>query len=295
MGLVRTAFVLSGGGSLGAVEVGMLQALAEHNIEPDLIVGTSVGAINAAWIAGRPGLTGVSELAELWRSIHRRDVFPVNPLAGLEGFIGRTDYLVPPNNLRRLLAEHITYERLEQAPVPLRVVTTDITTGLEVVLDTGPSVDAVMASAAIPAIFPPVSVDGRYLVDGGVADNTPISHAVEAGASVVYVLPTGYACTLRRPPRGALAMALQALTLLVHERLHHDVERYRELADLRVVPPLCPLDVSPIDFSHSAELIRDAHDQTARWLDDGQPQNDPAEALAFHEHAAGPGATSGIG
>jgi NTE family protein len=216
---VRTAFVLSGGGSLGAVEVGMLQALVERQIEPDLIVGTSVGAINAAWIAGRPGLAGVSELAALWRSVRRRDVFPVNRLAGFEGFIGRADHLVSSKNLRRLLSEHLTYERLEQAPVPIRAVTTDITTGLEVVLDKGPSVDAVMASAAIPAVFAPVMIDGRFLVDGGVADNTPISHAVDAGASVVYVLPTGYTCSLRQPPRDALAMALQALTLLVHERL----------------------------------------------------------------------------
>jgi NTE family protein len=270
----------------------MLQALTEHQIEPDLIVGTSVGAINAAWIAGRPGLAGASELAALWRSVRRRDVFPVNPLAGFEGFIGRTDYLVPPNHLRRLLAKYITYERLEQAPISIRVVTTDVTTGLEVVLDRGPAVDAVMASAAIPAIFPPVLIEGRYLVDGGVADNTPISHAVDAGASVIYVLPTGYACALHQPPRGALAMALQALTLLVHERLHHDVERYREGIDLRVVPPLCPLNVSPIDFSHTAELIHAAHDQTARWLDNGQPQEDAAAPLAFHEHPAASRATS---
>lgn len=268
---VRTAFVLSGGGSLGAVEVGMLQALVERRIEPDLIVGTSVGAINAAWIAGRPGLAGVSELAALWRSVRRRDVFPVNPLAGFEGFIGRADHLVSSNNLRRLLSEHLTYERLEQAPVPIRVVTTDITTGLEVVLDKGPSVDAVMASAAIPAVFAPVMIDGRFLVDGGVADYTPISHAVDAGASVVYVLPTGYACSLRQPPRGALAMALQALTLLVHERLRHDVERYREVIDLRVVRPLCPLDVAPIDFSHTAELISAAHNNRMMLIG-GRPE-----------------------
>jgi NTE family protein len=263
----------------------MLEALAEHSIAPDLVVGTSVGAINAAWVASRPGLDGVSELADVWRSVRRRDVFPLNPVVGLEGFIGRADYLVPPRNLRRLLTRHVTYERLEQAPIPVRVVATDITTGLEVVLDKGPAVDAILASTAIPAVFPPVKIDGRYLVDGGVADNTPISHAVSAGASVVYVLPTGYACSLQGPPRGALSMALQALTLLVQERLRHDVERYQEVVDLRVVPPLCPLDVAPVDFSHTAELISRAHDQTAQWLADGQPQGDRAETLAFHEHS----------
>jgi NTE family protein len=284
MASARTAFVLSGGGSLGAVEVGMLGALAEHGIAPDLVVGSSVGAINAAWVAGRPGLEGVSELGNVWRSVRRRDVFPLNPVIGFGGFIGRTDHLVPPANLRRLLTRHVNYERLEQAPIPVRVVATDITTGFEVVLDNGPAVAAILASNAIPAVFPPVEIDGRHLVDGGVADNTPISHAVSAGASVVYVLPTGYACSLKGPPRGALSMALQALTLLVQERLRLDVERYLEMVDLRVVPPLCPLDVTPVDFSHTVELISRAHDQTAQWLADGQPQGDPAGTLAFHEH-----------
>ena len=102
----------------------------------------------------------------------------------------------------------------------------------------------------------------------------------------MYVLPTGYACSLRQPPRGALAMALQALTLLVHERLRHDVERYKDVIDLRVVPPLCPPDVAPIDFSHTANPITYAHVQTAGWLDHGESQKDPAAALAFHEHPA---------
>ncbi len=285
MASALTAFVLSGGGSLGAVEIGMLDALAEHGIMPDLVVGTSVGAINAGWVAGRPGVEGISELADVWCSVRRRDVFPINPVVGFEGFTGRTDHLVPPGNLRRLLARHIPYKRLEQAPIPIRVVATEITTGLEVVLDKGPAVEAIMASAAIPAVFPPVEIGGRYLVDGGVADNTPISHAVSGGASVVYVLPTGYACALKTPPRGALSMALQALTLLVQERLRHDVERYQETVDLRVVPPLCPLDVAPVDFSHTAELISRAHDQTAQWLANGAPQAEPAETLAFHDHS----------
>jgi NTE family protein len=262
----------------------MLEALAEHGIAPDLLVGTSVGAINAAWVAGRPGREGVSELADVWRTVHRRDVFPLNPLVGFQAFIGRTDHLVRPENLRRLLTTHVNYERLEQAPIPVQVVATDITTGLEVVLDAGPAVDAILASAAIPVVFPPVEIDGRHLVDGGVADNTPISHAVRAGASIVYVLPTGYACALKGPPRGALSMALHTLTLLVQERLRHDVERYQEVVDLRVVPPLCPLDVAPVDFSQTVELIGRAHDQTARWLAAGQPRGDLTATLAFHEH-----------
>ncbi|HUE61288.1 MAG TPA: patatin-like phospholipase family protein, partial [Acidimicrobiales bacterium] len=202
----------------------MLLALAEHGIAPDLIVGTSAGAINAAWIAERPGLDGARRLADIWRTIRRRDVFPVNPVLGLLGLFGRRDYLVGSSRLRALLTRNLSLERLERSPVPLRVVATEITSGVEVVIDRGSAIDAVIASAAIPAVFPPVSIEGRNLVDGGVADNTPISYAIGAGASTVYVLPTGYACSLDRPPRGALAIALQAINLLVQQRLRSDVE-----------------------------------------------------------------------
>jgi NTE family protein len=280
----QTAFVLSGGGSLGAVEVGMLLALSERGIVPDLIVGTSVGAINAAWVAGRPGPDGVKELADVWRSVRRQDAFPLNPRLGWQGLLGRRDYLVPPDNLRRLPAQHLNYERLEDAPIAIRAIATDMTNGEEVVLSRGPALDAIMASAAIPAVFPPVTIDGLHLVDGGIANNTPISYAVDAGARTIYILPTGYACSLNRPPKGALAMALHAVTLLVHQRLRQDVERYQDVADLRVAPPLCPLDVSPVDFSHTVELIERAHASTARWLAEGRTRDDPAAAMQLHAH-----------
>jgi NTE family protein len=129
----------------------------------------------------------------------------------------------------------------------------------------------VLASAAIPALFPPLHLDGRYLMDGGAVNNNPVSHAVELGADRVWVLPTGYACTLTSPPRGAIAVALQALTLLVNHRLAADVERYRDKVELRVVPPLCPLRVSPGDFGRARELIDAAHASTRDWLAAGCP------------------------
>jgi NTE family protein len=281
---VTTAFVLSGGGSLGAVQVGMLLALAEHDITPDLLVGTSAGAINAAWVAGRPGLDGARELAAIWESVRREDVFPARPLAGLLGFLGRSDHLVPATNLRSLLRRHLTYTVLEQAPVPIQVVTTEITTGFEVVLEEGNAVDAVAASAAIPGVFPPVTIGGRHLVDGGVVNNTPISHAVDKGASTIYVLPTGYACSLSSAPKGALGMAMQSITLLVQRRLINEVARYQGSVDLRVVPALCPLAVAPIDFSHTAELIGRSHASTTRWLDRGDHSGDQTKVLALHRH-----------
>ncbi|MDX8050771.1 patatin-like phospholipase family protein [Lentzea sp. BCCO 10_0798] len=267
---MKTAFVLAGGGSLGAVEVGMLSALADESIQPDLVVGTSVGAVNGVWYATHPGPEGVLALTDLWTSLSRNDVFPIRPVRGLLGVLGLSDHLVPSTALRRLLRAHLSGTTLENTPVPAHVGATDVLSGEEVLLSEGDAVDALMASTAIPAVFPPVSLGGRYLMDGGAVNNNPVSHAVALGADRVWVLPTGYACDLERPPRSALAMALHALTLLVNHRLAVDVERYRDEVDLRVVPPLCPLSVSPADFSRSRELIDAAHESTVDWLAAGR-------------------------
>ncbi len=281
---MTTAFVLSGGASLGSVQVGMLLGLAEAGIIPDLIVGTSVGALNGSWVAARPDIAGVGALADLWRSLSRNDVFPTRPIIGLLGFLGLRSSLVPDAALRRLLTDHLAFTRLQDASIPFHVVATDVLSGQDVLLSSGDAVDAITASAAIPAVFPPVNVNGRDLFDGGVANNTPISHAVALGADVVWVLPTGYACALRKSPRGALAMALHAVTLAVNQRLAADVARFEAAADLRVIPPLCPIAISPVDFSHSASLIERSHAATRQWLAAGHCIVGQAALLEPHRH-----------
>jgi NTE family protein len=267
------AFVLSGGASLGAIQVGMLRALYERDIKPDLVVATSAGSINGAFIAGRPqSLETVDELGTIWRALRRGQVFPLNPLGGLLGFLGSRTHLVPDSGLRRLLTDHVKHERLEQLPIPLHVVAVDVVSGEELLLSAGPIVDALMASAAIPAVLPPVQWGHRKLMDGGVANNTPISHAIELGARQIYVLPTGHACALERLPGSALGMALHALSLLMHSRLAADIELHRHQAELIVVPPPCPHSITPLDFGHAAELIeRAAHDARAFLDTDGEP------------------------
>lgn len=262
----------------------MLLALAERGIQPDLLVGTSVGAINAAWVAGEPGLDGAQRLASIWRGVGRDDVFPLRLRTSLPGILGRRDHVVPASNVRALLRRHLAYGNLEDSAVPLKVVATDITTGFEYVMDRGDAIDAVTASASIPGVFPPVTVDGHHLVDGGIADNAPLSVAVEAKADAIYVLPTGYACALERAPRSALAVAVQALTLLVQQRLISDVARYQGRVKITVLPPLCPLDVSPIDFSHTDELIEQSYQSSGRSLDRPYAPQDQAAVLSLHEH-----------
>ncbi|MDQ1674079.1 MAG: hypothetical protein QOC98_2641 [Frankiaceae bacterium] len=287
-----TAFVLTGGGSLGAVQVGMLQALADQKVEPDLLIGTSAGALNAAFIADSGfGAASLAELEHIWAGLRRSDVFPLRPARALAALVGAAPSLCADHGLRHLLDRHLGFERLEDARIPLHVVTTDILSGQEVLLSRGDAVDAVLASAAIPAVFPSVEIDGRHLVDGGIADNAAISQAVTQGADRVYVLPSGYACALPAAPQTVLASALQSLTLLVERRLVLEVAQYSTTVDLRVLPPLCPLAVAPSDFGHGARLIERARAATSRWLETGADKADhPERFLSLHGHTpASPG------
>ena len=281
----NVAFVLSGGASLGAVQVGMLRALYERGVVPDLIVATSAGALNGAFIASRPQTTETADdLAQVWRGLRRGRVFPLNPLTGLFGFLGARDHLVPDSGLRHLIEEHVQGKRLERLPIPLHVVAVDVISGEELRLSRGPLLDAVLASCAIPAVLAPVQWEDRTLMDGGVANNTPISHAVELGAQRIYVLPTGHACALEEPPGGALAMALHAISMLTHRRLVDDIECHRGEAQLIVLPPPCPLSITPIDFTRADELIQRALSDAREFLESGGEDRPPIR-MRVHKHA----------
>jgi len=264
-----TAFVLAGGGSLGAVQVGMLAALTKRGIVPDFVVGASVGAINAAYYAAEPDDRGVDRLKGIWLKLRRTDIFPFSPISGLLGFFGKTNHLVAPAPLRSLIEAELPYEHLEEARLPCHVVATDALEGTEVVLSSGPAATALLASAAIPAVFPQVIVNDRFLLDGGVANNTPISTAARLGATRVIVLPTGTSCALEAPPRRAMAVALHALNLLIMRHLVNDTERLAGVVDVVTVPPLCPLATTTYDFSQSADLIHRAEAATTLWLSKG--------------------------
>jgi len=285
---MTTAFVLSGGGSLGAVQVGMLAALAERDVHPDMLVGASAGALNAAFVAGR-GFSEhtVAELADVWRRVRRQDVFPFAPHRHLLALAGARPALCSADGLKRVIAGNVASERIESTRIPLHVVTTDVLSGEEVVLSSGELVPAVLASASIPAVLPHVDVDGRALFDGGVADNAPISQAVALGAERVVVLPAGVSCALPHPPRSALATAIHAITLLIEQRLVLDVAAYHDRVELVVLPPLCPLSVSSADFRHADLLIDRAHETSARWLDAGNHRLPrPERFLSLHRHPA---------
>lgn len=283
---MATAFVLSGGGSLGAVQVGVLQALQARGVQPDLLVGASAGALNAAFIADR-GFTRVAltELADVWIGLRRSDVFPFAPRHHLLALAGVRSSLCMPTGLRHLIATHLRIDRLEDATIPVHVVATDVLSGTEVLLSHGDARAAVAASAAIPAVLPPVEIDGRVLFDGGVADNTPISQAVALGADRIVVIPAGVPCALPAPPRSALATAVHALTLLIEQRLVHDVAAHHDQVEIVVAPPLCPLSVSSLDFRRARSLIDRARSTADAWFDSGFHRlPHPERFLSLHTH-----------
>jgi NTE family protein len=278
-----TAFVFAGGGSLGAVQVGMLRELIHAGVSADLVVGSSVGAMNAAYFAGAPSAAGVDKLEKVWRGLRRHDVFPVT-FRSVLGFMGGADHLIDSSNLRRLIEHNIPFPNLEDAPIPVHVVATNLG-GAAVCLSSGPAIEALLASAAIPAAFPSVRIGEHYLIDGAVGSNTPILAAADLGATRIIVLPTGFACALNEPPKGAIGRALHAITLLIAHQMVRDLRQLGGKVDVFTVPNPCPLDVSPYDFSRAGQLIERAAEDTRKWLEGGGlSRSEIPNSLLPHSH-----------
>lgn len=282
---MRTAWVLPGGSTFGAVQAGMATGLVESGILPDMLVGTSVGSLNAAWLAGDPTEQGVRALRELWMSMRRTVVFPVDPVRMVAGKLGLINHLMSNRGLASWLHRTLPYRRLEDAEVPVTVTATDVDTGSPVYFDRGPALPPLVASCSIPGLFPPIRIGDRWLVDGGPAAFMPISRAVANGAERVYVLPcTGTMPFEARPARrfpvpqpatsarksirningSALGAAMGAAAAL-------DMQLNATRCELFVLPAPSALGLSPYSFAHTAALIDFAWESTRTWLRTARP------------------------
>lgn len=281
---VKTAFVLAGGGSHGAVVVGMLREIIRAGVHPDFVVGASAGAINGAYFAGHPTVEGVAKLEEIWCRLTTAHIFGPR-WHSFVSVLRRRDYLFAAQRLRLLLETHLLFRDLGEARLPLHVIASDQLTGEEVVLSSGPAVEAVLASTAIPGVFPAVRLNGRELVDGGVSSNTPIAAAIRLGARRLVVLPTGFACAQKRVPQSVIGRTMHALSLMVSRQLVVDLERWSNDAEIVVAPPLCPLEISAYDYSRGAELIERAAVSTRAWIAAGGLHSPGIpHTLRLHEH-----------
>jgi NTE family protein len=262
-----TAFVLAGGGSRGAVQVGMLAELTARGIRADRVYGASVGAINGAAYCGDPTAEGVERIEGVWRGLSGDVVFPRGRVQGPWTFLQQRSSVHSNAGLRKLIEDGIDYQLLEEARIPLEIVATSLRDGHERWLTHGPVVESVLASAAIPAILPPVTIDGDVLVDGGVVNNVPLQRAIDAGATRIFVLLCGPLRYRPRQPRRPVEAVISAFFVAVHARFT------RELATL---PPGVEVVVfsgggDPAadyrDFSGVGELIDAGRHEVAAVLD----------------------------
>ncbi|HKY86675.1 MAG TPA: patatin-like phospholipase family protein, partial [Pseudorhodoplanes sp.] len=239
---------------------------------------------NGAFYASDPTPAGVERLAKIWRGLTRHDVFPISWKTML-GFLWRRDFLIPHDGVRKLVEDNIPFRNLEQAPLPVHIVATDIITGDAVVMSKGPTVDAILASTSIPGAFSPIRHGDQFLADGAISSNTPVRIAVKLGARRLIVLPTGHACANDDPPIGAVANALHALTLLIARQLVGELESLGHDVEYYVVPPLCPLVGSPYDFSRTDDHITRAIAVTDAWLaQSGLEKREIPHELRPHDH-----------
>ncbi|HEY2565380.1 MAG TPA: patatin-like phospholipase family protein [Acidimicrobiales bacterium] len=261
----KTAFVLAGGGNLGATQVGMLQALLESGITPDVIVGSSVGALNGAFMAGQPDAARTESLAKLWIGLRRKDIFPFNLRRLLSGAVGRGNHFFDPHQFQTFIRRApLGFRLLEEAAVALHVMATDLMTGEAVVLSSGVAIDALLASSAIPGVFPPVVIDGRRLIDGGVAANVPVAQAEALGADEIWVLPTAQGLAV--PPETAPELMLHAMHTATGPRESTAPAEVSARVAVHVVPVPTGSQPSMFDFTQTGVLISRALAATRQWL-----------------------------
>ena len=230
------AFVLDGGGLLGAHEVGMLRALAERDVRPDLVLGTSIGAVNGAFYAADPTLPGVERLTELWRDPAWLERSAGATLRRLGTLARSGTHLQSLDEMRARLAELLPVERVEDLQVPFECVAASIERSAEHWFKTGPLADVVLASCAVPGILPPVPIDGEHFIDGGIVNSIPVSRAVALGARRIYVLQVGRLEQPLKPPRWPWEVGLVAFEIARRHRFAHDLHSLPEGVELHVLP-----------------------------------------------------------
>jgi len=261
----RVAFVLSGGGNQGVSQVGMLRALFERNIVPDVVIGTSAGSLNGAAIAAVPEAGTVERLEEIWAGIDSDAVFPEGRIAQVWNIIQRDSHLFSNAGLAEVIRAAAQVRTFHELAIPLRIIATDLDTGEEVVFAAGDLEPALLASAALPGVFPPIEYEGRRLVDGGVVDNVPIWHAFAGPIDKVYVLNVSGELA-SRATRSPLDVVMRAFTISRNQRFQLELRHGPPGVEVTVLPR--PADGRELfDFAGAGELIDEAHTLAAEALD----------------------------
>jgi NTE family protein len=234
---VTTAFVLGGGGVLGAVEVGMLRALFERDIAPDLVLGTSVGALNGAMVARDPSLGVIDRLTDLWRGVaESRDVYGDRGLRTVRRAVRYGTHIYSPGPLKQRLRDEFGDTLIEDLPVRFQVCAASIERAAEHWFDSGPLVEAVVASAAVPGLLPPAKVGEDHYLDGGIVNSIPLGRAVQLGATRVFVLQVGRIDRPLVPPRRPWDVARVSFEIARRHRFARELDEVPEGVEAYVLP-----------------------------------------------------------
>ncbi len=264
-----TAFVLGGGGVLGSAEVGMLQALIEHGITPDLIIGSSIGALNGVVIADDPSVVAVRRLAETWAELQSRSVFSASLFGQVSNVARHGTFLHSNEALRRLIGEAVTATSIEDFPVRFQCVAASIERAGAHWFESGPVADAVLASCAVPGLLPPVRIGDEHFVDGGLVASVPVGRAVELGASRIFVLHVGRLEQPLRPPRRPWEVALVAFEIARRHQFVDDMARVGGI-ETHILPSggdVRPISLRYRDLSAVVRRIEVAYQATSAYLD----------------------------
>lgn len=264
----RVGLVLSGGGPLGALQVGALRALFEHGVRPDLVTGTSVGALNAAFVAIDPSPEGIARLESVWLSMEDQDLFPGGRLRrSWARFLTKGDCAFENDGLQRLIDSRLPGATFENAEIPLGVVATELDTGREHLFTSGPLREPLLASSAMPGVFPPIEIDGRRYIDGGVSNSVPVAPAISMGARTLYVVNSTAQETQKRPLTRPLDYLLHAFTLARAQRVALEQAIYADKVKIVMLPSI-HLDfyVPFATLVHTERLIALAYEQTGAFL-----------------------------
>jgi NTE family protein len=260
----QVAFVFQGGGALSAPQVGMLRALHEAGIRPDLVIGSSAGALNAVAYATEPTAEGLQRLEDLWLGLRRRHVARTSIRTVTRALAGRYDGLFDSSPLAQLLRGGVVAADLSRTTIQAHVVATNLASGEPVVLSAGDTVSALLASSAFPGIFPPVNRGRVRLIDGGVSADIPVLQAEALGATVSYVLPAAASDDGDTPLRGPLAMAYHALGHILEATARRDA--FAAHGEVHLLPAAASQATNPLDFGETRRLITDGHALARRWL-----------------------------
>lgn len=269
----EVAFVLGGGGIHGAAEVGMLHALADRGIRPDLVLGTSIGALNGAVLAHDPD-AATGRLSELWTNVEANNPFDASLLEQAGTFARTRTHLHANHRLRRLILTHLPARRFEELAVPFACVAASIERASARWFDDGPLIDALLASTAVPGLLPPVEIDGEHHLDGGLVDSIPVGRAIELGARTVYVLQVGRIEQPLAPPTKPWEVGLVAFEIARRHRFVEAMDHVPDDIEVHVLPTGDALrydDTSQLryrDLSRVGARIDRAYEASTSYLDD---------------------------